>query len=68
MANSEFVRTKDAAGRCLTSVSTLEKLRVYGGGPPFFKMGRNVFYRINDLESWVGSKRRQSTSDFPSTK
>jgi hypothetical protein len=35
------------------SVSTLEKLRCRGGGPPFRRFGRDVRYPYNDLESWI---------------
>ena len=45
------------------SASTLNKLRVFGGGPVFLKLGRRVTYDVNDLDSWLASKRRTSTSD-----
>jgi predicted DNA-binding transcriptional regulator AlpA len=45
------------------SVSTLNKLRVFGGGPIFLKLGRRVAYDLGDLEAWLATKRRRSTSD-----
>jgi predicted DNA-binding transcriptional regulator AlpA len=45
------------------SVSTLNKLRVFGGGPPYLKLGRRVAYDQKDLDGWLASKRRQSTSE-----
>lgn len=45
------------------SVSTLNKLRVFGGGPVFLKLGRRVAYDIADLDRWLETKRRRSTSD-----
>ena len=45
------------------SVSTLNKLRVFGGGPVFLKLGRRVKYDIADLDAWLASRRRWSTSD-----
>ena len=45
------------------SVSTLNKLRVLGGGPIFLKLGRRVAYDVADLNAWLASKRRRSTSD-----
>lgn len=45
------------------SVSTLNKLRVFGGGPVFLKLGRRVVYEAADLDVWLASKRRRSTSD-----
>ena len=43
--------------------STLEKLRVYGGGPKFIKRGRSVFYTAESIQSWLASHQRSSTSD-----
>ena len=53
----------EAARRLGLSVSTLNKLRVFGGGPVFLKLGRRVAYDPSDLEEWLASKRRSSTSD-----
>ena len=53
----------EAAKRLGLSVSTLNKLRVFGGGPVFLKLGRRVAYEIADLDSWLAGKRRISTSD-----
>lgn len=52
-----------AAQRLGLSVSTLNKLRVFGGGPVFLKLGRRVVYDPADLDAWLASKRRRSTSD-----
>ena len=54
---------EDAAQRVGLSVSTLNKLRVFGGGPIFLKLGRRVVYDPADLDAWLASKRRRSTSD-----
>lgn len=45
------------------SVSTLNKLRVFGGGPLFLKLGRRVIYDVADLDAWLAARRRRSTSD-----
>jgi predicted DNA-binding transcriptional regulator AlpA len=45
------------------SSSTLNKLRVRGGGPPYLKLGRRVVYDTADLEAWSASRRRTSTSE-----
>lgn len=42
---------------------TLAKMRVHGTSPPFFKVGRPVYYRLSDLDEWLAEKRRSSTSD-----
>lgn len=45
------------------SVSTMNKLRVHGGGPTFLKLGRRVVYDSRDLDLWLEARRRTSTSD-----
>lgn len=46
------------------AVSTLNKMRVRGDGPPFVKLGRKrVAYDVNRLEAWLASRERLSTSE-----
>ena len=47
------------------SVSTLAKMRLYGTGPTYSKLGRRVVYRPEDLESWITANRFRSTSEYP---
>lgn len=54
--------TGEAAVILSLAVPTLEKLRVYGGGPPFLKLGRSVRYRLSDLEQWLSERVVSSTS------
>lgn len=44
--------------------STLAKMRLYGTGPVFVKLGRRVAYRLEDLEAWVNENRFKSTSEY----
>ena len=44
-------------------VVQLNKLRVYGGGPEYVKLGHSVLYEIEALEGWIAKHRRTSTSD-----
>jgi len=54
----------EAAARHLgIAASTRAKLRSSGDGPNFCKIGRRVVYRVDDLNSWLDSKVRRSTSD-----
>ena len=43
----------------------LAKKRVAGGGdaPPFLRFGRAIYYDRDDLERWIASGKRNSTSD-----
>lgn len=60
--NAMAVDTEEAARHLGLAVSTLEKLRVSGGGPRFVKMGRAVRYRIADLEEYLAERVVESTS------
>jgi hypothetical protein len=63
MTSPEYLSTKQAAGRYGLSISWLTKLRVYGGGPPYIKIGRRCLYEPATFEGWLGSHRRTSTSE-----
>ncbi|WP_417792790.1 helix-turn-helix transcriptional regulator [Terasakiella pusilla] len=58
------LRVKDAATYCGLSASTLNKYRVTGQGPMFHKVGRVVLYDTADLELWLESCKRRSTSEY----
>ncbi len=58
---SANIRTKAAAAYLGISKSTLDKLRCFGGGPVFAKLGRAVIYNTDDLDAWLAERRRTST-------
>jgi predicted DNA-binding transcriptional regulator AlpA len=61
---SPLLTTPQAAHFLGLKPNTLEKFRIVGGGPIFFKLTpRCVRYRTSDLLEWVESKARTSTSD-----
>jgi excisionase family DNA binding protein len=62
-SNRPKLRTRDAAHYTGLAKSTLEKLRVRGGGCPFIRIGRAVLYDPDDLDRWLTANRRKSTSD-----
>jgi hypothetical protein len=41
----------------------MAKLRVYGGGPAYFKLRRRIYYDVTDLDEWISCRRLESTSD-----
>jgi hypothetical protein len=47
------------------SKSSLNKLRVYGGGPIFIKVGARVVYDRLDLDTWLIGKKVANTSQSP---
>jgi hypothetical protein len=58
------MRPREAAKYTRIAVSTLAKLRCYGGGPPFSKVAsRIVIYDKGDLDVWLARELRGSTSD-----
>lgn len=51
--------------------STLAKLAVIGGGPPFQRLGRVPLYATDDLNEWIASQLSppmRSTSEAASSK
>jgi excisionase family DNA binding protein len=54
---------QEAANFLGLSVSTLNKLRLTGTGPPYMKLGRRVLYDLHDLEAWAASRKRSHTSE-----
>ena len=53
-----------AAAYVDSSTSTLAKLRLRVGGPRFCRIGRAIRYRRSDLDEWLLSTSRRSTSDM----
>lgn len=49
--------------RGVISASTLQKLRMTGGGPRYLKTGHKVFYRVEWMREWIEAKVRTSTSE-----
>jgi predicted DNA-binding transcriptional regulator AlpA len=57
------IRTPDAARYVGLAKRTLEKMRLTGDGPRFYKLGRAVVYDTQDLDAWLHERARRSTSD-----
>jgi predicted DNA-binding transcriptional regulator AlpA len=61
---SERLTVEGAARHTGLSASTLNKMRLDGSGPRFLKVSsRRVVYDTDDLNDWLTSRRRMSTSD-----
>ena len=57
------LRATEAAKYTGLTQSTLAKRRLYGLPPSFLKLGsRAIGYAVEDLDEWLESCRRQSTS------
>lgn len=57
------LRTPDAAAYLGLARSTLEKLRLTGGGPRYAKLGKICTYSVEDLKAWAEARTRTSTSE-----
>lgn len=55
--------TDQAAALLGIKKNTLEIWRVQGRSPRFLKIGRNVRYRMSDVEAFLEASLRESTSD-----
>ncbi len=61
----ELLTPKEAALYLRVSKSYLDKLRVYGGGPRFLRLGkRKVLYRKSTLDTWLANQSFDSTSEY----
>ncbi len=63
MTAEKLLTTTQAAEHLGLSPSTLAKARISGASPPFVKLGAAVRYRRTDLDEFVSSKVRRSTSE-----
>ena len=62
-SSQRMLIAEDAAAYLGLAPQTLAKLRWSGDSPPFFKVGRRVLYDRADLDSWLATRKRTSTSD-----
>ena len=62
-AHRRWLRSRPAAKHLGLGESTLAKLRCYGGGPPFAKLGNTVIYDIADLDAFAEARKVRNTSD-----
>jgi hypothetical protein len=58
-----WLRVEGAAAHLSIGVGTLNKLRTYGGGPKYAKLGAVVVYDLADLDRWARERKVRSTSE-----
>jgi predicted DNA-binding transcriptional regulator AlpA len=63
LPKSRRFRAKRAAEHIGMSTSWLANRRMRGDPPAFLKVGRAIVYDEGELDAWLESCRRQSTSD-----
>jgi len=63
--SNKLLNTKQAAEHLGVSAAFLERDRWAGAKVPFVRLGsRSIRYRIEDLEAFIASRVKTSTSDY----
>jgi excisionase family DNA binding protein len=56
---SEWLTAKEAALQLQISVSYLEHLRKYDGGPKFSKIGNRIRYQRSSVDEWARTRQKR---------
>jgi excisionase family DNA binding protein len=62
MGGRKYLRAGELAKYLGVSKATLAKQRCMGGGIPFTRLGRCVVYKLDEVEIFLTSRKRDSTS------
>ena len=60
---TKYLNAHEAAEYLGLSVRTMNRYRVTGDGPPYYRLGSRVRYVRPELDEWATGSRRTSTSD-----
>lgn len=64
-SDDDLLDPREMAVDLYCSKSYLDKLRCYGDGPPYIRLGpRKILYRRGDGRSWAAARRFDSTSQY----
>ena len=64
MAELRFYTQSELADALHVSTKTLESMRYKGCGPRYYKLGRKVMYRDEDIEQYLAEHKHGSTSEY----
>ena len=59
----DLISEKTLGDETDTPVTTWRNLRLRGGGPHYYKLGRMVRYDRREVMEWLATRRRRSTSE-----
>jgi hypothetical protein len=59
ITDEDLIPDTDLAVKLHQRRGTLAAWRHLGKGPAFTKIGRRVFYRPNDVKTWIDAQRRE---------
>lgn len=70
MEDDKLLNTREAAELVGFKPSTLDRMRLYGTGPVFVKIGvRAIKYRRSDVLAWIEAKgTHRTTAEYMTTK
>jgi helix-turn-helix protein len=57
-----FQTEQQVADYLCQSIRTIQKWRVNGSGPCFYKFGQSVRYRSDEVFEWANARRKAHTS------
>ncbi|MFT5066875.1 MAG: putative DNA-binding transcriptional regulator AlpA [Reinekea sp.] len=60
----DMLKEADVSRLLCQSVRTLQKWRVTGEGPSYFKIGRSVRYSHSEVLAWRDARRCHHTSQY----
>ena len=63
----QFLTVKQTAELLGLSPRTLDRYRVSGHGPAYYKFGNRVRYRRNEVVAWAETQRMKSTKQKASS-
>lgn len=65
MTDRKYLSTPEAAQYLRLGASSLERLRIVGDGPIYFRpTPRRVLYAIEELDAWLRARKHASTSEY----
>lgn len=59
-SQEKYLKDFEVVSECFEgriALQTLRNWRSLGFGPPFYKIGKNVFYRGEEVREWIESQR-----------
>jgi hypothetical protein len=62
-SDTENLPPREASKHTGLAEATLAKLRCWGGGPEYLKLGRKIVYRRAALDAWLAARAARNTSD-----
>lgn len=59
MVTERMISPKELAALLQVPLQTIYQWRYRGGGPPGYRIGRHVRFRMNDVEAWLAGRAEE---------